>query len=131
VPATIDGVEAAQAAYQGLADDARNLGDVFRDIAQAGEDAARARAPVGATGRLGGSIKGSSSSSEATLAVGVSYWPYQEFGTKYLKARRYMAAGMRAAKRAAGDGFRKHLDASWKKRAKNARAAAKSRKADG
>jgi hypothetical protein len=59
MPLTVTGVEPAQAAFDGIVEDARSLGDVHALIAQAGEDAARARAPV-ATGRLAASISSSS-----------------------------------------------------------------------
>jgi HK97 gp10 family phage protein len=127
MPLTVTGVEPAQAAFDGIVEDARSLGDVHALIAQAGEDAARARAPV-ATGRLAASIASSSNDRQATLGVGVAYWPYPEFGTRYLRARRYMAAGIRAAKRTAGREYRAKMSASFRKRAKNARAAAKAAK---
>jgi hypothetical protein len=126
VPATITGVPEAQAAIQGVVDDARSLGDVHRLIAQAGVTAAQARAPV-ATVRLSGSIQGDSDDRQATLAVGVAYWPYQEFGTRHLRARRYLAAGIRAMRKTAGREYRKKLSTGYSKRAKNARAAAKAR----
>jgi len=124
MPVEVTGVAEAQAAIQGVADDARSLGDVHRLIAQAGEDAARARAPS-ATGRLSGSIAGGADDRQATLAVGVAYWPYQEFGTRHLKARRYMAAGIRAMRKVAGREYRKKLGDGYRKRAKTARARAK------
>jgi HK97 gp10 family phage protein len=127
VPATVTGIPEAQAAIQGVVDDARSMGDVHRLIAQAGEDAARNRAPKGATGNLSGSITGGADDRQATLAVGVAYWPYQEFGTRHLRARRYMAAGIRAMRKVAGKEYRKKLGDGYKARAKNARAAAKSR----
>ena len=124
MPVTVTGAEEAQAAIQGVVDDARSMGDVHRLIAQAGEDAARARAPA-STGRLSGSITGGADDRQATLAVGVAYWPYQEFGTRHLKARRYMAAGIRAMRKVAGKEYRKKLDDGYRRRAKSARAAAK------
>ena len=124
--ATVEGVPEAQAAIQGVIDDARSMGDVHRLIGQAGEDAARARSPA-ATGRLSGSITGAGDDRQATLAVGVAYWPYQEFGTRHLKARRYMAAGIRAMRKVAGREYRKKLGDGYRRRAKNARTAAKSR----
>jgi len=126
MPAEVTGIPEAQAAIQGVVDDARSLGDVHRLIAQAGEDAARARAPA-STGRLSGSITGGADDRQATLAVGVAYWPYQEFGTRHLKARRYMAAGIRAMRKTAGKEYRKKLGDGYKRRAKSARAAAKTR----
>lgn len=127
MPATVEGIPEAQAAIQGVIDDARSLGDVHRLIAQAGEDAARARAPA-STGRLSGSITGASDDRQATLAVGVAYWPYQEFGTRHLKARRYMAKGISAMRKTAGKEYRKKLGDGYKARAKNARAARKAGK---
>ena len=124
MPAEVTGIPEAQAAIQGVVDDARSLGDVHRLIAQAGEDAARARAPA-STGRLSGSITGASDDRQATLAVGVAYWPYQEFGTRHLRARRYMAAGIRAMRKVAGKEYRKKLGDGYRKRAKTARARAK------
>jgi len=124
MPVTVTGAEEAQAAIQGVVDDARSMGDVHRLIAQAGEDAARARAPA-STGRLSGSITGGADDRQATLAVGVAYWPYQEFGTRHLKARRYMAAGIRAMRKVAGKEYRKKLGDGYRRRAKSARAAAK------
>jgi HK97 gp10 family phage protein len=124
VPATVTGVPEAQAAIQGVADDARSMGDVHRLISEAGIDAARARSPA-ATGRLSGSIAGDSDDRQATLAVGVAYWPYQEFGTRHLKARRYMAAGIRAMRKVAGREYRKKLGDGYRRRAKRARARAK------
>jgi HK97 gp10 family phage protein len=129
VPATVEGVEAAQDAYRGLAADMRELADVHAAIAEAGEAAARAKAPVGRTGRLSGSIVTSSDSRSATLAVGVDYWPYQEFGTRYIRARKFMAAGIRAMRRTGGGAYRAKLSDAWKGRAKNARAARKREKA--
>ena len=126
MPVEVTGVPEAQAAIQGVVDDARSLGDVHRLISQAGIDAARARSPVG-TGRLAGSIQGDSDDRQATLAVGVAYWPYQEFGTRHLRARRYMAAGIRAMRKVAGREYRKKLGDGYRKRAKSARAAAKTR----
>jgi len=121
---TVTGVPEAQAAIDGLVDDAKHMGDVFRMVAQAGEDGARARSPT-ATGRLSGSIAGASDDRQATLAVGVAYWPYQEFGTRHLKARRYMAAGIRAMRKVAGKEIRKKLGDGYRRRAKTARARAK------
>jgi len=123
---TVTGVEGAQAAINGVVDDAKHMGDVFRMVAQAGEDAARNRAPV-STGRLSGSIAGAGDDRQATLAVGVAYWPYQEFGTRHLKARRYMAAGIRAMRKVAGKEIRKKLGDGYKSRAKSARAASKAK----
>jgi hypothetical protein len=60
--------------------------------------------------------------------VGVDYWPYPEFGTRLMRGRRYMAAGIRAAKRTAGREYRAKMSRSFKNRAKNARAAAKAAK---
>jgi len=124
VAVTVTGVEGAQSAINGVVDDAKHMGDVFRLIAQAGEDAARNRAPA-STGRLSGSIAGAGDDRQATLAVGVAYWPYQEFGTRHLKARRYMAAGIRAMRKVAGREYRKKLGDGYRKRAKTARARAK------
>jgi HK97 gp10 family phage protein len=124
VPATVTGIPEAQAAIQGVVDDAKSLGDVHRLIAQAGEDAARARAPM-STGRLSGSITGAGDDRQATLAVGVAYWPYQEFGTRHLRARRYMAKGISAMRKIAGREYRKKLGDGYRKRAKSARARAK------
>lgn len=94
--ARVEGVEAAQRAYQGIADDARNMTAAHERIARAGADAARARAPVGATGALAATIDGRATDRDAQLVVGVTYWPYREFGTRYVAARRFMKAGIDA-----------------------------------
>jgi HK97 gp10 family phage protein len=124
MPVEVTGIPEAQAAIQGVVDDARSLGDVHRLIAQAGEDGARARSPA-RSGRLSGSIRGGADDRQATLAVGVEYWPYPEFGTRYQRARKYMAAGIRAMRKTAGKEYRKKLGDGYKRRAKSARAAAK------
>jgi HK97 gp10 family phage protein len=134
LPATVEGIPEAQAAIQGVVDDVKNLADVHALIAQAGEEAARARAPKGETGALSASISSSSNDREAILSInpyaqpGKFYWVYQEFGTKRLKARRYMAKGISAMRKAAGKGYRKKMGDNYKNRAKKMRARNKAAK---
>jgi HK97 gp10 family phage protein len=97
---TVEGVDAAARAYAAIAADARNLTDANRAIAAAGADAARSRAPR-RTGALSGSITPDATPTAAELRVGVAYWPFQEFGTRYVAARHYMAAGADAMETAA------------------------------
>jgi hypothetical protein len=108
-PASVAGVPEAQAAYQGIADDARNMTEAHRLIASAGEAAARSRAPTGRTGQLAGSIKGSATERDATLTISVPYWPYQEFGTRYVTARRFGRAGIDAMTQTAPDAYRARM----------------------
>lgn len=103
-PATVTGVEEAQRAYRGIADDAKDMTEPHRRIAAAGADAARARAPV-ASGRLAGSIAGVATERDATLTIGVAYWPFQEFGTRYVQAQRFGRAGMDAMAAAAPEAY--------------------------
>ena len=103
-PVRVEGADEAIRAYQAIADDARDMGDAHRAIAAAGADAARARAPR-ATGSLAATIAGDSTDREATLSVGVPYWPFTEFGTRYLLGKRYLGAGIDAMERAAPDAY--------------------------
>lgn len=109
--ARVEGVEAAQRAYGAIADDARNMTDAHERIARAGAEAARARAPVGATGRLAATIDGRATESDAQLVVGVPYWPFREFGTRYVAARRFMRAGIDAMTQAAPSAYRERMAA--------------------
>jgi HK97 gp10 family phage protein len=93
--ATVEGVDQAAAAYQHVADDAKNMSEPNRRIASAGEQAARNASPV-RSGRLSASISGKGTEKDAELGVGVSYWPAQEFGTRYVMGRRFMRAGIEA-----------------------------------
>lgn len=86
-----------------------------RAIAAAGEAAAAARAPV-ASGRLAGSIRGDADAKQATLSVGVPYWNVQEFGSRYVRAQRYMKAGADAMAREAPDAYRERMAAIVAKR---------------
>lgn len=104
-PATVEGVDVCQRAYDGIAADARDMTEPHRTIARAGADAARARAPVGRTGRLSGSIEGKATERDATLTIGVAYWPFQEFGTRYLAGQRFGRAGMDAMRAVAPDAY--------------------------
>jgi hypothetical protein len=106
--ATVEGADVAARAYQGIADDARDMTEPNRRISAAGEQAARSRAPV-ATGALAGSIAGDATDRAAELAVGVPYWPVQEFGSRRRVAQRFMAAGIDAMRAAAPDAYRDRM----------------------
>jgi HK97 gp10 family phage protein len=108
--ATVEGVEAASRAYLAVADDARNMSEAHARIAAAAADAARSRAPV-RTGALAGTIAAKSTPADAELVVGVPYWAAQEFGTRYVAARRYMRAGIDAGRAAADPAYRARLGA--------------------
>jgi HK97 gp10 family phage protein len=107
---SVTGATEAAAAYRGIAADARNMTEPNKRIAAAGEDAARARAPV-RTGRLAGSIAGTATERDATLTIGVPYWPFQEFGTRYIQGQRFGRAGMDAMAAAAPDAYRERMAA--------------------
>lgn len=109
-PATVTGAEEAARAYAAIAADARNMTEAHRRIASAGADAARARAPV-RTGRLAGSIDGRGTERDATLTVAVAYWPYVEFGTRWIEGRRFARAGIDAMHAAAPDAYRDRMAA--------------------
>lgn len=104
----VEGAEEAAAAYQGIAADARNMTEPHKRIADAGADAARARAPV-RSGALAGSIEGTATERDATLTIGVPYWPFQEFGTRYVLAQRFGQAGRDAMAAAAPDAYRDRI----------------------
>jgi hypothetical protein len=108
--ATVTGVDVCARAYAAVAEDAKNELDAHRRIASAAESAARGRAPV-RTGALAGSIAGKASEHDAELAVAMPYWPAQEFGTRYLTGRRYMAAGIDAGRAAAPGAYTDRLAA--------------------
>lgn len=110
MPSHVEGADEAARAYQAIGEDARDMTDANRAIAGAGEQAARARAPA-ATGALAGSITGAADARSATLAVGVAYWPYQEFGTRYVLAKRYLRAGAEAMTAAADPAYRARMAA--------------------
>jgi len=110
-PASVEGVDRVTAAYQAVVDDARNMTEAHRAIASAGETAARSRAPVGATGSLAGTITGTATERDATLGVGVAYWNVQEFGSRYIAARRFMRAGTEAMTLAAPEAYTGRMSA--------------------
>lgn len=112
---TVEGLEAAQAAYAGIASDAKDMTEAHRAMADAGAQAARARAPV-RSGALSGSIDGTATAQDAKLSVGVPYWPYLEYGTKFLNARRYMRAGIDAMERTAPGAYEQRMAAIIAKR---------------
>ena len=105
----VEGVPEAVRAYQSIADQAADMTPAHRTIVEVGVRAARAAAPR-ATGTLAGSIGGEAAPAEATLEVGVPYWPFVEFGTRYVKGRRFMGAGIRAALEVAPDAYRAALE---------------------
>lgn len=111
----VTGAREAAAAYRAIAADARDMSAAHRRIADAGAQAASSRAPV-RTGALAGSIEASSGPREATLAVGVPYWPATEFGTRYVRARRYLGAGIEAMRSTAPDAYRAALAADIARR---------------
>ena len=111
----VEGVAEASRAYQAIAADARDMTEPNRRIAAAGEDAARARAPI-RTGRLSGSIQGSATAAAAELRVGVPYWPFVEFGTRWIQAQHFAKAGMDAMSAVAPDAYRARMAAIIEKR---------------
>jgi hypothetical protein len=114
-PVEVTGVDAAQAAYQGIASDAHDMTEPNRAIAEAGARAAQGRAPV-ATGRLRASIASDATPQDAILEVGVPYWPYVEYGTKYVQGARMMRAGIDAMERAAQPAYEQRMAAIIAKR---------------
>lgn len=115
-PVRVEGATEAAAAYRAIAADARDMTEPHRAIADAGEQAARARAPVGRTGALSGSIRGDADAKQATLSVGVPYWNVQEYGSRYVRAQRFMAAGSDAMNRRAPDAYSARMAAIVAKR---------------
>jgi HK97 gp10 family phage protein len=101
---SVEGVDHAARAYQGIADDSRNMTEAHRRIADAGEQAARSRAPR-RTGAMAGSIDSRATAAYAELVIGVSYWPAQEFGTRYVTGRRFMESGIEAMRATAPDAY--------------------------
>jgi hypothetical protein len=114
-PVEVTGVDAAQAAYAGIAKDAQDMTEPHRAIADAGARAARARAPV-RSGRLAASIDSDATPKEAVLSVGVAYWPYVEFGTRYVQGRRMMGAGIDAMRQAAQAAYEARMAAIIERR---------------
>ena len=112
---TVEGVDVAQAAYNGIAADAKDMTEAHRAMADAGASAARARAPT-RSGALSGSIDGTATAQDAKLTVGVPYWPYLEYGTKFLNARRYMRAGIDAMTATAPGAYEQRMAAIIAKR---------------
>lgn len=113
----VEGVPHATAAYAGIADDARDMRDPNRAIAETGARAARARAPH-RTGALGASIEANATEREAVLSVAVPYARFQEYGTRYVRARRFMAAGREAMRETAPDAYRARMAAIVERRAR-------------
>lgn len=114
-PVKVEGATEAAAAYRAIAADARDMTEPNRAIADAGAAAAAARAPT-ATGALAGSIRGDADAKQATLSVGVAYWNVQEFGSRYVRAQRYMAAGTEAMAREAPGAYADRMAAIVAKR---------------
>lgn len=91
-----------------------------RQVLSIGLDAARGEAPR-LTGQLIAGLDVVDVTREGgTLAATAPYSAYQEFGTRYVKARRFMRAGADAIDRAAGDIYREDLAAKVAKAASKA-----------
>lgn len=91
-------------AFDQLAASAGDLSEPSRTVLAIGLDAARAGAPV-RTGELAGSIAVDVTKDGGELSASAPYAPYQEFGTRYVRGRRFMRRGADAIAGAADPEF--------------------------
>ena len=102
-------ISAAVEAYKAVAAGAADMREPNAALSEIGQTAAVARAPH-RTGVLGSAIESSADERASILSVSVPYARWQEFGTRYVHARRYMAAGRRAMRNAAPEVYRAAME---------------------
>lgn len=101
-------------AFDKLGASAGDLADPIRTVLAIGLDEARAGAPI-RTGALVSSIAVRDvTKTSGELAATAPYAPFMEYGTRYVRARRFMARGAAAIERAAEPAFAKHVDGAVK-----------------
>jgi len=105
----IEGAAEVDAAFHQLQSDTRSVRVPSQTLADLGLAAAQLRAPV-LTGALSASIEERVDDAGGGIATDVEYAPFQEFGTRYVSAQRFMAAGFEAMEGAAQDTYSAWLD---------------------
>jgi hypothetical protein len=103
-----------------LGKDAADLSAPTRTVLSVGLDAARGAAPRLTGALIGGLDVVDVTPEGGTLVAAAPHSRYQEYGTRYVKARRFMAAGSEAIHAAAGDIYRDDLAAKIGKAASKA-----------
>lgn len=96
-------------ALAGLAKDAADLSEPSRVVLAAGLDAATGRAPRLTGELIGGLDVVDVTPAGGTLVARAPYSAYQDRGTRYVRAQRFMQAGSEAIHRAAPDAYRADL----------------------
>lgn len=89
----VEGKDSVARALDEVARKSADASSVARELAAIGVDAARAAAPVGATGELQASIASEVGTNDAELGTDVGYAPFNEFGTVYMPGVRFLGAG--------------------------------------
>jgi hypothetical protein len=98
-----------QAALASLAPAAADMSAPTRSVLSVGLDAARGAAPV-RTGELRGSLEVLEVGPDGgTLAATAPHSRFLEYGTRYVRARRFMRAGSEAIARAAPEAYQADL----------------------
>lgn len=103
------GRDQVEAGLAQLKRDTSSVAVPSRQLVDVGLTAAGARVPV-ATGLLASSIEGTADAEGASLSTSVDYGPYQEFGTRYVAASRFMRAGFDAMSSSARDVYQGWLE---------------------
>lgn len=91
----VRGADEAAGALHAIAADAHRQADANATLAAVGADAIRSAEPS-RTGALRGSTDASSDEGSAAVTIGVPYWPFQDRGTRYVRARRFVERGAAA-----------------------------------
>lgn len=95
-------------AFDQLAKSAADMSEPTRTVLTIGLDAARAGAPV-LTGDLADSLAIDTTPTGGELSARAPYAPHQEFGTRFVRGRRFMRAGADAMAGAADQTYGKWI----------------------
>jgi hypothetical protein len=98
-----------EGALRSLGTAAADVSAPTRTVLAVGLDAAQGHAPVRTGVLRAGIVIADVTPQGGALGAQAPYSPYQEYGTRHVRARRFMRAGADAIERAAPDAYRRDL----------------------
>lgn len=110
----IIGEDKVRRAFAGLEDDVEKVAEPSERLGRIGQETAQDRAPR-RTGELEAGIEYRADDEGVELRTAVRHAPYQEFGTRYVIAQRFMRAGFEAMSERARDTYTDWLEGSLEK----------------